>query len=48
MLHNPARYAHKMSKLKTNIDGTEKTAEEVEGENKLIDTKVTHKHKKKR
>lgn len=47
MLHNPARYAHKMAKLKTNIDGTAKTASEIEGENKLIDTTKIKKKKKK-
>lgn len=39
MLHNPARYAHKMDKLRTNIDGTAKTADEIDGENQLNDTK---------
>lgn len=48
MLHNPARYAHKMDKLRTNIDGTNKTAEEIEGENKLIDTTKKHSKKKRK
>jgi hypothetical protein len=35
-----------MDKLKTNIDGTKKTASEIEGENKMIDTTKAKKKKK--